>query len=57
MQTHTYTEFRCCYFIRRSLKAMAFLVLPRVHSQVYVLVRASTADDLINQPDQAKGFV
>ena len=34
----------------------AFLVLPRVRSQVYVLVRASTGDDLINQPDQAQGF-
>ncbi len=34
----------------------AFLVLPRVRSQVYVPIRASTGDDLINQPDQAKGF-
>ena len=30
--------FRCCCFLRRSLKASAFLVLPRVHSQVCVLV-------------------
>ena len=32
-----------------------FLVLPRVHSQVHVFVRASTGDGLINQPDQAQG--
>lgn len=36
---------------------MAFLVLPRVLSQVYVLGLASTGDDLINQPYQARGFV
>ncbi len=49
--------FRCCCFIRRRLKApSAFLVLPRVHSQIYVFVRASTGDDLIYEPDQAQGF-
>ena len=31
-------------------------VLPRVHSQVCVFVRASTGDGLIYQADQAQGF-
>ena len=56
MQAPTHQEFCCYCFIRRCLKAEAFLVLPRVRSQVNVRVRASTADDLIYQPDQAKGF-
>ena len=33
------------------------LVLPRVRRQVCVFVRASTGDGLINEPDQAKGFL
>src|SRR5215467_5635076 len=54
---NTHREFRCCCFTRRSLKtSSAFLVLPRVHSQVYVFVRASTRDGLIKEPDQAQGF-
>ncbi len=48
MQAQLSHIFRCCWFIRRCLNApAAFLVLPRVRSQVYVLVRASTDDDLI----------
>ena len=31
-------SFRCSCFIRRSLKAEAFVVLPRVRRQVYVIV-------------------
>jgi cytochrome c oxidase assembly protein Cox11 len=38
MQAELYHGFRCYCFNRRSLKAGAFLVLPRVRSQVYVLV-------------------
>src|SRR5947208_14076010 len=56
VQAPTHQEFCCYCFIRRCLKTEAFLVLPRVRSQVNVRVRASTADDLIYQPDQAKGF-
>ena len=57
MQAHIHTEFRCCCFTRRCLKATgALLVLPRVHSQVYAIIRASAGGDLIKQPDQAKGF-
>ena len=37
MQAQLHHIFRCSCFIRRSLKAMAFLVLPRVRSQVYVI--------------------
>ena len=36
MQASLCYTFRCSCFIRRSLEAGAFLVLPRVHSQVYV---------------------
>ena len=57
MQAHTYTEFCCCCFIPNCLNAGAFLVLRQVHSRVSVRVRASTADGLIKEPDQAKGFV
>ena len=50
--------FRCCCFARRSRKTpCAFVVLPRVHSQVCVFVRASTVDGLIYQADQAQGFL
>jgi hypothetical protein len=38
MHAHTHQEFRCCCFIRRSLKAGAFVVLSRVRSQVHVFV-------------------
>jgi hypothetical protein len=58
MQASLSYVFRCCCFTRRCHKTTsAFAVLPRVHSPVYVLVRASTVDDLINQPDQAQGFL
>jgi len=57
MQVHTSTEFRCCCFHPNCLNAGAFLVLHQVHSRVNVRVRASTANGLINEPDQAKGFV
>ena len=32
-------------------------VLPRVHSQVNAIVRASTGGGLIKEPDQAQGFL
>ena len=56
MQGHTSTEFRCCCFNPNCLNAGTFLVLHQVHSRVNVRVRASTADDLIKEPDQVKGF-
>jgi len=38
------------------LRGFTSHVLPRVHSQVYAFVRASTGGGLINKPDQAQGF-